>query len=231
MRIVAFPAAAVAAATAAALGLLSSTTTSTPAVTMVTVVAAFTPPQRQQQHRRQITSPHGQRPTSSRRLSPNSNSNNHSGGGGGGAGRPLYLADEIREYRKGLSQINKRNGNGGGAVVGRGTPPASSAGGEQTMKPNKKVTDCVFKFGGSSLANADRIDHVAKLIRDQIADSGVRPRAVVCSAMGKTTNNLLSAGEFALGTCVRENEEKKTKNEKQQRQRQRLGSFVLYMRR
>ena len=54
-----------------------------------------------------------------------------------------------------------------------------------------------MKFGGSSLANADRIDHVANLIKDQI-DLGYRPRAVVCSAMGKTTNNLLSAGDFAL---------------------------------
>jgi hypothetical protein len=49
------------------------------------------------------------------------------------------------------------------------------------------------------LADASRIDHVARLIKDQIA-MGYRPRAVVCSAMGKTTNNLLSAGEFALGT-------------------------------
>jgi aspartate kinase len=57
----------------------------------------------------------------------------------------------------------------------------------------------VFKFGGSSLANVERIDHVANLIKDQIKE-GFRPRAVVCSAMGKTTNNLLLAGEFALGT-------------------------------
>lgn len=59
-------------------------------------------------------------------------------------------------------------------------------------------TSCVFKFGGSSLANDERIDHVAHLIKDQI-EEGYQPRAVVCSAMGKTTNNLLSAGEFALG--------------------------------
>lgn len=83
----------------------------------------------------------------------------------------LFLADEIKEYRKGLSMINN--------------------------KDNNDKIDTVFKFGGSSLANADRIDYVAKLIKDQI-QNGVRPRAVVCSAMGKTTNNLLSAGEFAL---------------------------------
>ena len=54
-----------------------------------------------------------------------------------------------------------------------------------------------MKFGGSSLANADRITHVTELIKDQIA-LGYRPRAVICSAMGKTTNNLLGAGDFAL---------------------------------
>jgi len=58
-----------------------------------------------------------------------------------------------------------------------------------------------MKFGGSSLANQERIDHVAHLIKDQL-ELGYRPRAVVCSAMGKTTNSLLSAGEFALGMFV-----------------------------
>lgn len=55
-----------------------------------------------------------------------------------------------------------------------------------------------MKFGGSSLANYERIDHVAQLIKSQI-QAGFRPRAVVCSAMGKTTNNLLGASELALG--------------------------------
>ena len=64
--------------------------------------------------------------------------------------------------------------------------------------PLQPHTSCVFKFGGSSLANDDRIDYVANLIKGQI-EEGYEPRAVVCSAMGKTTNNLLSAGEFALG--------------------------------
>jgi aspartate kinase len=58
-----------------------------------------------------------------------------------------------------------------------------------------------MKFGGSSLANAERIDHVALLIQSQIA-AGYRARAVVCSAMGKSTNNLLSAGECALDGVV-----------------------------
>ena len=63
---------------------------------------------------------------------------------------------------------------------------------------NKKK-EVVMKFGGSSLATHERIDHVAHLIKDQIA-LGCRPRAIVCSAMGKTTNLLLAAGDMALGT-------------------------------
>jgi aspartate kinase len=62
---------------------------------------------------------------------------------------------------------------------------------------SKVPLDVTMKFGGSSLADYTRIDHVANLIKDQIA-LGYRPRAVICSAMGKTTNNLLSAGDFAL---------------------------------
>jgi len=62
---------------------------------------------------------------------------------------------------------------------------------------DESVKDVVMKFGGSSLADKDRIDHVTGLIKDQIS-AGYRPRAVVCSAMGKTTNSLLSAGDFAL---------------------------------
>ena len=59
-----------------------------------------------------------------------------------------------------------------------------------------------MKFGGSSLATAERIDYVANLIKDQI-EAGCRPRAIICSAMGKTTNGLLLAGDTALGTfCV-----------------------------
>jgi aspartate kinase len=47
-----------------------------------------------------------------------------------------------------------------------------------------------MKFGGSSLANAARIDEVANLIKNQI-ELGYQTRAVICSAMGKTTNSLL----------------------------------------
>lgn len=84
--------------------------------------------------------------------------------------------------------------------IGNNSRPGSSA---------QTPIDVTMKFGGSSLANADRVDHVANLIKDRINpppnDDGspsnetpVRPRAVICSAMGKTTNSLLAAGEMAL---------------------------------
>jgi hypothetical protein len=90
----------------------------------------------------------------------------------------IFMADEarkqVKEYKSAMSAI-RTEPNGG-----------------------PKPIDVVMKFGGSSLANYERIDHVAQLIKDQIKN-GYRPRAIVCSAMGKTTNNLLSAGDFALG--------------------------------
>jgi hypothetical protein len=86
--------------------------------------------------------------------------------------------DAVKEYKSGMS-ISRTDGDS-----------------------TKDSIDVVMKFGGSSLANFERIDHVANLIKDQIA-LGYRPRAVVCSAMGKTTNNLLSAGDFALGKCMK----------------------------
>mmetsp|Transcript_24587 Transcript_24587/g.37934 ORF Transcript_24587/g.37934 Transcript_24587/m.37934 type:complete len:181 (-) Transcript_24587:2-544(-) len=67
----------------------------------------------------------------------------------------------------------------------------------RTGDSRRSDTDVVMKFGGSSLANSERIMHVTELIKGQM-EAGYRPRAVVCSAMGKTTNSLLSAGDCAL---------------------------------
>lgn len=52
----------------------------------------------------------------------------------------------------------------------------------------------VMKFGGSSVANADRIRHVASIIK---AYKDKRP-AVVLSAMGDTTDHLLEAADNAV---------------------------------
>ncbi|KAL1508800.1 hypothetical protein AB1Y20_004895 [Prymnesium parvum] len=54
----------------------------------------------------------------------------------------------------------------------------------------------VMKFGGSSVADASRIREVCLLVQNQLAQ-GVRAH-LVCSAMGKTTNNLLDASARAL---------------------------------
>jgi len=59
-----------------------------------------------------------------------------------------------------------------------------------------KTRRTVIKFGGSSLASSDRLYEVATLVKDLI-QKGDRP-IMVCSAMGKTTNNLLSAGQLAM---------------------------------
>lgn len=56
----------------------------------------------------------------------------------------------------------------------------------------------VMKFGGSSVANAERIMHVAEIIKMFINKNPI----VVTSAMGKTTDNLLTAANEALSGHV-----------------------------
>ena len=52
----------------------------------------------------------------------------------------------------------------------------------------------VMKFGGSSVANADRIRHVAEIVKARLD----RKPVLVLSAMGDTTDHLLEAGDAAL---------------------------------
>ncbi|KAJ1430464.1 aspartate kinase [Ochromonadaceae sp. CCMP2298] len=66
----------------------------------------------------------------------------------------------------------------------------------QILPPTDGVKRIVMKFGGSSIANPERITYVTKLIKKHV-DMGYRP-IIICSAMGKTTNTLVSAGDFAL---------------------------------
>ncbi|KAM1766600.1 hypothetical protein ACFX12_044790 [Malus domestica] len=66
----------------------------------------------------------------------------------------------------------------------------------QSLGENEKQLTCVMKFGGSSVASAERMREVADLI---LSFPQERP-VVVLSAMGKTTNKLLLAGEKAV-TC------------------------------
>ncbi len=55
-----------------------------------------------------------------------------------------------------------------------------------------------MKFGGSSVANAERIRHVAGIVKDRM---DLKP-VLVLSAMGDTTDHLLDAGEAALKGTV-----------------------------
>mmetsp|Transcript_30983 Transcript_30983/g.74880 ORF Transcript_30983/g.74880 Transcript_30983/m.74880 type:complete len:623 (+) Transcript_30983:93-1961(+) len=100
-------------------------------------------------------------------------------------------AEAVTSYK---SKLNPR----------RAFPAAARPGSSATPR-----IDVTMKFGGSSLANSECVDRVTKLIRDRIRpppdedgnaseEVPVRPRAVICSAMGKTTNSLLAAGEMAL---------------------------------
>jgi hypothetical protein len=62
--------------------------------------------------------------------------------------------------------------------------------------PQDHQVNMVMKFGGSSVASAQRMIEVAQIV---LSFQGVFP-CVVLSAMGKTTNLLLQAGEEALTT-------------------------------
>ena len=52
----------------------------------------------------------------------------------------------------------------------------------------------VMKFGGSSVANTERIRHVVEIVKSRLD----RKPVLVLSAMGDTTDHLLQAGETAL---------------------------------
>ncbi len=52
----------------------------------------------------------------------------------------------------------------------------------------------IMKFGGSSVGNADRIRSVKQIVSNYLSEKPI----IVCSAMGKTTDQLLLAGQKAL---------------------------------
>ncbi|GAB2278366.1 Adenylate kinase 2, mitochondrial [Dionaea muscipula] len=70
--------------------------------------------------------------------------------------------------------------------------------GKQSQDGVAEQLTCVMKFGGSSVASAERMMEVANLIR---SFPNERP-VIVLSAMGKTTNKLLLAGEKAVSCGV-----------------------------
>ncbi|XP_054781602.1 aspartokinase 2, chloroplastic-like isoform X2 [Prosopis cineraria] len=68
----------------------------------------------------------------------------------------------------------------------------------QKFGETKKCFTSVMKFGGSSVATAERMKEVASLILSFPEENPI----IVLSAMGKTTNKLLSAGEKAVSCGV-----------------------------
>lgn len=76
--------------------------------------------------------------------------------------------------------------------------PITAAALVTTDDENEDHLSCVMKFGGSSIATAARMTEVANLI---LSFPQERP-VIVLSAMGKTTNHLLQAGEKAVSCGV-----------------------------
>ena len=66
----------------------------------------------------------------------------------------------------------------------------------KTVKKNWDTRKTIVKFGGSSLESSKRLVNVGKIIKNMV-DKGENP-IIVCSALGKTTNNILDAGNIGL---------------------------------
>ncbi|PIA54928.1 hypothetical protein AQUCO_00901083v1 [Aquilegia coerulea] len=86
------------------------------------------------------------------------------------------------------------------AACRKATVPVALLDNDNHEKPseNEENLSIVMKFGGSSVATAERMKEVADLI---LSFPQERP-VIVLSAMGKTTNNLLQAGEKAVSCGV-----------------------------
>lgn len=81
------------------------------------------------------------------------------------------------------------------AVLGEEEEEKQSHGGDVETTAAAAFT-CVMKFGGSSLASAERIREIAELIVSFPEETPL----VVLSAMGKTTNNLLLVMHSSLSS-------------------------------
>ncbi|KAJ0243420.1 Aspartokinase 1 [Hirschfeldia incana] len=103
--------------------------------------------------------------------------------------------------RKFLLSIGDGTRNVSGSCL-KGTVRAVMEGEKADVIKEREVEEkrftCVMKFGGSSVATAERMREVADLILAFPEESPV----IVLSAMGKTTNNLLLAGEKAVSCGV-----------------------------
>lgn len=64
-------------------------------------------------------------------------------------------------------------------------------------RARRKTRKYVMKFGGSSLSRAENINQCSSLIREYIGERGSSSLAIVCSAVGDTTDDLLKAVDLA----------------------------------
>ncbi|KAF8690731.1 hypothetical protein HU200_041112 [Digitaria exilis] len=108
-----------------------------------------------------------------------------------GAPAPVNVPGRRRE----ASGVAVRCQGAVGAAIVDKKDAARERGGGEGAEPELTV---VMKFGGSSVASAERMREVADLI---LSFPEERP-VVVLSAMGKTTNKLLMAGEKAVACGV-----------------------------
>ncbi|MED6105937.1 Adenylate kinase isoenzyme 1 [Stylosanthes scabra] len=104
-----------------------------------------------------------------------------------------------------ISCRGERGGSGSGNKTAFSVSCCRAATGRDILvEENEAVSEtersytCVMKFGGSSLASAERMREVANLIMSFPEERPV----IVLSAMGKTTNLLLLAGEKAVSCGV-----------------------------
>ncbi|KAG0555856.1 hypothetical protein KC19_11G008600 [Ceratodon purpureus] len=108
-----------------------------------------------------------------------------------------------REFQGWKFVENSRGGRGAAwslrVRADAGVAVKERVGGDERPKLTQGFTT-VMKFGGSSVASAHRMREVAQLI---LSFPEERP-VIVLSAMGKTTNNLLKAGEKAVTCGVKE---------------------------
>ncbi|KAG8061785.1 hypothetical protein GUJ93_ZPchr0003g18391 [Zizania palustris] len=112
-------------------------------------------------------------------------------GAGSRLGREPYFACAAATARPGGRCLRRR-----GLVVRCQSGAAVLKKGAASVAAEKAATGftVVMKFGGSSVASAERMREVADLILSFPEETPV----IVLSAMGKTTNNLLLAGEKAV---------------------------------
>ncbi|RLN34206.1 aspartokinase 2, chloroplastic-like [Panicum miliaceum] len=110
-------------------------------------------------------------------------------------GAPAPVAVPCRRKAAAAAAVVRCQRAAGAAIVEKKDASVASAqerGGDGDAGPELTV---VMKFGGSSVASAERMREVADLV---LSFPEERP-VVVLSAMGKTTNKLLVAGEKAVG--------------------------------